>query len=67
MTTLVSGALVPWGFVAVKWGLGPGAGDAVFAIMLLALPIAGILSLILVFYLTAIFYEKLSPPTVSGV
>ena len=62
VTTFVLGFLVPWGFVALKWGLGPGAGDAVFVVMLLAVPIAGLLSMMLVFFLTAILYGKLSPP-----
>ncbi len=63
VTMLVLGFLLPWGFVALEWGLGPGAGDAVFVLMLLAVPIAGLLSLMLVFFLTAVLYGKLSPPT----
>ena len=61
VTTFVLGFLVPWGFVALKWGLGPGAGDAVFVVMLLAVPIAGLLSVMLVFFLTVILYGKLTP------
>jgi hypothetical protein len=65
-TTFLFGVLLPIGIVRILYGLGPGAGDAWFIWMMIALPVAGISSLLLASWLTTVFYRKLTARPAVG-
>ncbi len=68
--TFVGAFVLPWAYVALRWGTGPGAGDALFIVAQFALLILAVPILVLVICLIFLFYRKLSPyspPSPDGV
>ena len=62
VTMFLIGFLLPWAIVALRYGTGPGAGDAVFVWMLLFVPLAAALALSLVIFVTVLMYRRLAGP-----
>jgi hypothetical protein len=60
VTAFLIGFGLPWCIVALRYGLGPGAGDAIFIWMLIFVPLGAIVSLALVVILSIILYRKLT-------